>query len=314
MGYVRQMLACAAVIGMLSCMTGAGSGPVSGEACHIKFARPDKTGQKTVHEVTLEKTVTRTKTVAGNPKELAVEPPTSQKLVITAQFTREVVEASNSDNPLKLLVTFQKLTLAQQEKPSRAVLQPGTQLRATAYKGDPLAFEALASETGPAVKLDDVSLAMLGMLVETPDSADDECFGTTEKKGLGNAWPVNQDALGKVLPGGAESRSKPESISGSAKLEKFEKVDGAECAVVALTYVTTYKPAAQEGPMDVKDMGSKLVGNCRLVAPVDGVSPLRGKMSDVTTTAVTHVMAPSMTVEMKVESRTVRDEKVRLGK
>jgi hypothetical protein len=310
MGYVRQLAIVMILVGVLFPFAGA----ALGQEYPVRFVRADKTGQKTAHEVTLEKTVTRTKVVVGDPKAAVADPLTSQRLVITAQFTREVVEASNSDHPVRLLVTFQKLVLAQQDKAARAVLPAGTQVRATAYKGDSLVFEAVPSETGPAAALDDVSLAMLGMLVQIPDASDDECFGTQDKKGAGSAWPVNQEALGKTLLGGADSRSTPDSVTGSVKVEKIEKVDGAECVVVALSYASTYKPAAQEVSMDVKDMGSKLMGTCRLVAPVDGVSPLRGKSSDVTSTALTHVLAPSNTVEVKLQSRTKRDETVKVVK
>jgi hypothetical protein len=298
------------VVQMVCCATVLAAGTAFAQECQLKLFRPDKTGQKTLHEFTLEKTVTRSKYLSGRPQETLPNQPVPVKLAIAAQFTRQVIEAGNSDNPLRLLVTFHKFTVSKNGESAKEVLPKGTQLKVSVFPGDPLTFEPVSS----SVKIEDDTRVMLGMVMQPQDASDDECYGSKIKRKPGDTWPVNDVALSKRLHGGADSSSLPESVDGKVSFVKLEKVDGADCAVLSVALSATYKPGEEGSATDIKVLGSKLVGTGQMVVPVDANSPAMGRTSDQTSTSVSQLLAPGETVESKLQIRTVRNETVKVVK
>ncbi len=304
----RLLIAGLMMVMLMFLMPAAAQEPV--QSCQIRFARDDKTGQRTEHEVSFEKTVSVVKFVQGKPDEPLRPSLPPKKVMVTAKFTREVLEAPNSDNPLRLLVTFSKLTKSTQDAPAKDVLPAGAQVRASAFRGDPLVFEPAVAE----VTIDADCAALLSMVVQTPDMGDEECYGIKGKKVAGDSWPVNQDAVKRLMPIGPNTGKQPDTVEGKVTLVKFEKIDGVECVQLTAIEAAKYKPITDEGTPGIKDMGAVLNVHNAMVLPVNLETPVRGRSSDMTTVFTTHTIMPTETIVGEIRARTQRDEKVKMLK
>lgn len=112
---------------------------------------------------------------------------------------------------------------------------------------------------------------LLGFVIETHKESDkspgdDEAFGTSARKKVGDKWPVNKAAIVKSLKGDGLT-IKEGDVSGTVKITELRKVNGVPCLHIESQFsVAGLSPPLPEG---AKILSAKMGGSTMGDFPVD---------------------------------------------
>jgi len=182
----------------------------------VKFERPAKVGEK--YSLSASGGMSIKSTVVEDQQ--VVE---SETVGYQVQFAAivEVLEVDAKGREVKHAFTVEKFTKIEGSGLTELV-PPGSVIIADSNRETPYSLQdGLLSEQAQE------ALDVVIGVVEPGDPSDDEFFGTTETKQVGESWAVNHTLIAKVLQLGGVS-VKPENISGVAKIAGLEEIGGIE--------------------------------------------------------------------------------------
>jgi hypothetical protein len=186
----------------------------------IRIHRPDRVGMK--FDVAITSAMKREMTTNINGQETR-EP--EQVMAIELKAVAEILEVDDKGRDLKVNYLIEKCVKAEGDK-DEEILPKGTVL--TAALGPD---KKTTIYTIPNGKLKDTQTEALDLVADLPppDAAlADDLYGPRGKQKVGATWDVNSANMAEDLKR-HEYQVKPETITGTVKLEGIEKANGIDC-------------------------------------------------------------------------------------
>jgi hypothetical protein len=170
----------------------------------------------------------------------------NQNLDETFRFavTTEVLATGAKGNTERAAIDVQELT-READGTTTPALASGTHVIGRIDKTEKI-FEADGKRLPKALER---VLAMIAPLRKDSDS-DDVDFGTTERRAVGDTWPVNAEAMAKHS---TEFRFAPRNLTGSVRLISLKPCGTASCAEVQIGFEVQKIATDLEGPVKLKD-------------------------------------------------------------
>jgi hypothetical protein len=183
----------------------------------IKFDRPDKAGMKFNVVIACARKQENTVTINGKQ-----QPTKDQVIAVQMEAKAEVLEADDRGRDRKVAYTIDKCYKVVDDK--EVELLPKGRVLTARLDGTETALEVNEG------KLSDEQISDLKLVVQLDSPEEpgmDDLYGTTDRQKIGGTWKVGTTAAVKIAEmAGIVVRK--EDISGSAKLNKTESVDGIE--------------------------------------------------------------------------------------
>jgi hypothetical protein len=221
----------------------------------IQFDRARKPGDRYEFHATQTKREVTTITKEGK-----VQRETDREVTSDFKGVVTVEQVDRQGKPLKLSIVVESFTVSDQGKPLG--------------KGDVLTAETIDDETRFTLDGKEVDPKLKGLLAElvktktSKSHADDQVFGSKERRRVGESWKINHEAAAK------EMGMKPEVVSGSVKLEGVETHGGRECLKLAGTLVIrTFPNIAQMEKIGYVSRDPKMTATMSGLFPVDTTVP-----------------------------------------
>lgn len=224
----------------------------------IKLNRPSKAGDR--HRVKANVSQTgRTVVHIGSER----TPPRTDEIKIELEAVATVLTVSESGQPTQISYEVAKCTKTE-EGQTADLVAPGKVIIASDADGD----EGLKFKDGT---MSDEVRSRLALLINgLEDSEDeDESFGTTERKKVGDTWPANSEAMAREIAEHSEG-AKPSAIKGKSRLESVSNVQGVPCLqIVSSITIRGLMPGGDDLPPGLKVQNSILRVEMTGMYPVD---------------------------------------------
>jgi hypothetical protein len=184
----------------------------------IKLTRPEKAGNEFRIAAVTSQTIASMAKTPGKADEQRTDTAT-----VTLDAAVKVLEVDKNGTPSKITLTVDKLTVKKNEAAAAELLVKGTVVTASVKDGASV-FEVEGKAVTPEKAM---ALAMVVTLGEG-QAADDETFGTKDRKKVGDQWPINAELASKEMAKKGMGVAK-EDLTGTVKLEGAVKVGAVEC-------------------------------------------------------------------------------------
>ena len=144
--------------------------------------------------------------------------------------------------------------------------------------------------------------------IHDADSTDDDMFGSTEKRKVGESWPVHADAMAKsISKGGMEIAAA--AITGQTHLNGMESVNGTLALRGVQAAIDMKDPKPSNGPPGMTMEGSSIHGEFTGLFPLDPKAPAQRKSQMTMDTNIRYQRSDGL-VKMDITSHIVKKEVV----
>jgi hypothetical protein len=203
----------------------------------IKLARPEKAGNEFHMAAVSHQSITTTLKGGSDPADQEVDEST-----VELDAAVKVLEVDKNGTPSKLTLTVEKGTGKKGAAPAATLLSEGTVVTAGLRDGKPV-FEV----GGRPVRPDVADALGLVVLLGDGQATDDDAFGTTHRKKVGDEWPIDAAVAAKIAAKSNVIIAK-ENIKGAVRLAKVEKVGETDCLhIQAQAVATQFTPPLPAG-------------------------------------------------------------------
>jgi len=175
----------------------------------VKIERNAKVGEKYSHSAS----GSRSKTTTAVRDQQVVESETVDYQVQFAAIA-EVLEVDEKGQEVKIALTVEKFTKIEGSSLTELV-PPGKVIIADGNRENPYSLQ-----NGSLSKQAQEALGVVIAVAEPGGLSDDEVFGTTEPKQVGESWALNNTLVAEVM--------QIEGVSGVAKIAGLEEIGGVE--------------------------------------------------------------------------------------
>jgi hypothetical protein len=207
---------------------------VSAQDYEIKLHYPYKANQRFRYSVVAQESSQSTmsaqqKVVQNQKEELRVE-------MDSVMTVMEVDDKGRATKESHVIVNFVRQKGAAKE----AVLAAGSRVTAWRKDGKPV-FEVGDKPAGEEVS----KVLTLAISVSEGGATDDEIFGTTERKKVGDSWSINEELAKKDFATKPVAQAlEIQKVSGKTTLQNVTKEDDHDVLHLASTMTATLSPAA----------------------------------------------------------------------
>ncbi len=232
------------------------------EDYQVRLERPFKPGD--VLGLVAKAGQTRTERVSAGDK-VVEENASALKAHLEAEM--EILAVNKKGRMTRAALTVHKFSGSIDGK-AAGPIAPGSVVVATSA-ADKTAFQLKDKQLPGDVQ------RLLGMLIEAHkesdlDEGDDEVFGTSARKKVGEKWPINKAAIIKSLTR-QELSIKEGDLSGTVRITELRKVNGVSCLhVAAEVNAVKFSPPLGDG---AKVLGAKITTRMIGDFPVDVTLP-----------------------------------------
>lgn len=221
----------------------------------IKLDRPCKVGDEFVVTATFRRSSTQTVTLGKDSRDSADE------FAYELQAAVKVLEVDDAGRTYALSLDVTQCTRSEGPTTTRLVEKP------TVVLGSLTGKEGTFTVDGRPV--DKALGAVLEQLVPWGQCqrSKDRIFGTTDRKRVGDQWPINTDLDADDLADSPFLANAKEDVKASSVLEKITAVDGVECMVVTTDVKTSNLDLLKGTGLTVDASTVKIHGSS--ILPVD---------------------------------------------
>lgn len=248
----------------------------SGTRYPIRLERAEHAGQRwRVNAVARDSRVREPVGIEGERME--------ETVVVELTAVTEVLEVDGEGRQLRDQHTIERLEATVEGETPGAILPPGSVV--TVIRGDDPVVLVDGAEPAEAI-LEALDLALdFGV-----DTNDDEVFGTSEPRAIGERWPVDVERAQRMFP------VRSEAMRGTVHIDERVDVDGQSCLFL-------------RGHLAIDDLalpGLPPDARSSMHAQFDGVFPV-----DPEAHLLSERIKTTTTIEMQVEGRPIRTQLVR---
>jgi|WetSurMetagenome_2_1015567.scaffolds.fasta_scaffold39857_2 hypothetical protein len=190
----------------------------AGQDYEIKLTRPEKAGNE--YRAAVVTTLYRAVTFKDGDKVVRQQ---SETTTTSLDAAVKVLATDEAGAVSRMTLTVDKFTVKEGEAEAAAALPRGTVVTALVKDGDKT-FEIDGKAVAPEVALALKCVVLIGR--DWP--VDDEASGAKGRKKVGQDWSVDAQAIATQAASQGLTISK-ENFKGTLRLDKVEKVGGAEC-------------------------------------------------------------------------------------
>lgn len=196
------------------------------QSYEIRLERPEKVGQKSRIVVSARRSLTVTAT--EGEKVTLVK---SERLFVEADGVQIALEVNAKGATTNLSIQFDKLDKL--EGTLRTALLPKGSTVTASSTGNKVTFELDGKPVSTELR---DALALLHLLPRRPDAAnDDDVFGTSERKKVGDSWPINAERCAQDFWDAGLPVAK-ENFTGTVTLDRLAKVGELDCLQVSVNF------------------------------------------------------------------------------
>lgn len=286
--YVRRMALCAFAVLALAAFAAA-------EDYQIQLHRPGKPGDRCRVARAIE--FHQSTVMKSEGQEMKRE---SKRYTVDFEAEVTILDVNKSGGTTSESCKIIKCVKTEGDLQDR-ILDPGDMLTATLA-----GKETLFRRNGADVSRDTAEILSKCITLSKTEATDDDVYGTSERKKIGDSWPVNAEVMAREFR--EEHPVKKENISGQIMLTGVTEVGGVKCLEIKGENTVTGITLPEVSNVNVQECNSHLTFEGKY--PLDTSMPVlesKGLLSfEIVLSARQGPKAPLVTVS--TDSRTARTE------
>ena len=233
---------------------------LTGPAYEVKLVRPVKVGDRYTYVADAMVVSSMTAVVSGRTH--TIRP---RNVSIHFEAVEQVLALSDTGEPSKANYTVTRCT-KREGKQESPLAHPGQVLTVTAGKWRP----RIEIDSNDMTIENELLLRVVVPLPRLKGISADDCYGTANPQQVGAAWPVNADALARLISNREAVTIKKKDVSGAVKLGGLKEVDGVPHLLVnGKTMIQHWIPDPTDVPEGAKFVSGTAEIKFTKLVPVD---------------------------------------------